>query len=533
MKINSTMIVVLATLSALFFSCKKYLDTKPEDLVVPNQFYSTEPELKAALAGIYSSLAQDGTFGRNIPIELEMTNDEGQYNNRNANVGNPSLYDCQSSTKIYSDCWTAFYKGINAANLLLANLPASPVSDSIKNIAKGEALFLRAFSYFQLVTRYGDLPLILQPTTKVSNFSYPRNPKETVYQQILTDMKDAEPLVKSMTQVGDGSRISKTAIQGIIARVYLKMGGRPLNYGLAMFDSARVWAKKVVSSGLHSLNADYRQVFINQSADLYEPKESMWEINFYGNNTPTGTMPPGSRFACQLAMRYTAADPSPIIVYGYGSYIPAGTLYDIYQKLPGDTLRRDWNIPTFTYSKNTIPRSPSAAAISPWDRDCGKWKRDYEVFLPKSRDWGPTNFPVIRYADVLLMLAEAEMEMGNLTDSRAYLKQVRDRAKASEVTPIVAPDQATLREIIRDERARELCFEALRKFDLVRWGEFNNAMNRCKNSLIAGPITSTFTAAIQAKYLKAYNNVGLRDTLLPVPASEFSVNNQVTQNAGW
>ena len=305
------------------------------------------------------------------------------------------------------------------------------------------------------------------------------------------------------------------------------MAGRPLNLGLPMYDSAKTWALKVKESGIHRLNPSYRQIFINQSKDIYDYTENMWEVDFYGNNTPTGTMPAGSRFACQLAMRYTGSDPNPLIVYGYGSYIPTGRLFEIYQRLPYDTARRDWNIPTYTYSTNTTPRTKTAAASSPWDRDCGKWKRDDETFIPKSREWSPTNFPVIRYADVLLMLAEAEMELGNLDEALTNLNLVRERAKASLVTTSQATSQDALRSIIRDERARELCFEGLRKFDLVRWGVFVSTMTDMKSAI------ANSSSSNKNRYLYTYNNVGARDTLLPIPSSELSVNNLMTQNPGW
>jgi hypothetical protein len=125
------------------------------------------------------------------------------------------------------------------------------------------------------------------------------------------------------------------------------------------------------------------------------------------------------------------------------------------------------------------------------------------------------------------MLSEAEMEMGNLSDARLYLNQVRARAQTNLVTDAMSPDQITLRGIIHDERARELCFEGLRKFDLIRWGEFYSAMMIAKAGINAS------TSANKARYLTAYNNFTLRDTLLPIPSSEISVNNQMTQNAGW
>jgi hypothetical protein len=532
MKKKYTYVTLLAILSFLNFSCKKFLDATPNDVIVPNKYYSTNAEINASLAGIYSSLAQDGTYGRNIPLELEMGNDEGQYNNRNNNINNPSLYDCQASTAIYSDCWSALYKGINASNYLISNIKTSPVSDSVKSRAIGEATFLRAFNYFQLVSRYGSVPLILKPTTSVGNVNYPRTPMAEIYDQILNDMKYAEGLVNTYNTNGSPARVSKTAIQGIIARVYLKMAGSPMNLGAPMYDSARVWASKVVNSGVHSLNPKYSEVFSLQSRDAYDNvyKESMWEVEFYGNNTPVGTMPPGSKFACFLAMRYTGLDPNPLVVYGYGSYIPTGILYDLYQKVSlADSVdeRRNWNIPNFTYSLNTVPRTASAAAVSTWDRDCGKWKRDDEVVIPKNRDWGPTNFPLIRYSDVLLMLAEAQMELGNIADATDKLNQVRIRAKASIIPSTIS--QASLRTIIRDERSRELCFEATRKFDLIRWGIFFQTMQDCKNSINNSASSST----LKLRYLTAYNNVKQRDTLLPIPSSELSVNGLMNQNAGW
>lgn len=533
MKINFKFCVLLSVAAVTVVSCKKYLNTTPQDVVVPGNYYNTETELRSALAGVYSYLAQDGTFSRNIPLELEMSNDEGQYNNRNATVSNPAMYDCQSSTKIYSDCWTALYKGINAANLLLANIDKSPVDSTIKNPIKGEALFLRGFYYFQLVIHYGDVPLILTPSTQVTNPNYSRTPSIQVYNQILADMKAAEPLVQDITATNAPSHISKTAIEGIIARVYLKMAGNPLKLGLPMYDSAKTWALKVVNSGVHSLNPNYRQIFINQSQDKYDYKECMWEIEFYGNNTPTGTMPPGSRFACLMSMRYTGGDPNPMIVYGYGAYTPTGTLDSLYGKSPNpafpslDTVRRYWNIPNYSYSSTSNPRTTTTAASSPWDRDCGKWKRDYETFVPKNRDWGPTNFPVLRYADVLLMLAEAYNELGDASNAQLYLNQVRARAQVGINGLETSTDQAVLRQTIRDERARELCFEGLRKFDLIRWGIFYQTMKQQRDLIDAS------TSSYKSRYLYTYNNVSYRDTLLPIPVSEISVNNLMTQNPGW
>ena len=184
-------IIGLLFISVVAVSCKKLLDTKPADFIASDQYFNTEANLNTALGGVYSALAQDGTFGRYIPIELEMGNDEAHYNNRNNYSNVTSLYDCQASTKIYSDCWTALYQGIGRANLLLANIDKATASDTAKRIIRGEALFLRAFNYFQLVTRYGDVPLIITPITQVSSPNYPRTASIDVYNKIVEDMKAA------------------------------------------------------------------------------------------------------------------------------------------------------------------------------------------------------------------------------------------------------------------------------------------------------------------------------------------------------
>jgi len=532
MKQNIYFFIALMLTTVGLFSCKKVLDTKPQDFLASEQYFNTEADLKAALGGVYNSLAQDGTFGRNLVVELEMGNDEAHYNNRNNNNTVPALYDCQASTRIYADCWIALYQGIGRANLLLANIDKANTTAEVKNVTRGEALFLRGFNYFQLVTRFGDVPLILLPVTQVGNPNYPRNASVDVYNQVLTDMKAAEQLVQEITSIGSGTRVSRTAVQGVLARVYLKMAGRPLTMGLPAFDSAKTYALKVINSGIHSLNPNYRQVFINHSRDLYDMKESMWEIEFTGNNTPQGSVPPGSRFASQLAMRYTGADANPAIIYGYGSYVPSGVLYNIYATYPSDTLRRNWNLPEFTYNSNTTPRTTTTITPGslPFERDCGKWKRDFENIIPKQRDWSPTNFPVLRYADVLLMAAEAENELnGPTTIALQYMNMVRARALATPIFPVQVSTQSAFRQVLQDERARELCFEALRKFDLIRWGIFNSRMDFTKNSIS----NSNASTTNKTRFLGAYINVKLRDTLLPIPTAETAVNSLITQNAGW
>src|SRR5690606_8098905 len=202
---------------------------------------------------------------------------------------------------------------------------------------------------------------------------------------------------------------------------------------------------------------------------------------------------------------------------GYATIGATATLYRLYDD-PND-VRRDWNIAPFKYESNTSLVKVDHRDNELYDRDTGKWRREYETVLPRSVDYSPTNFPVLRYADVLLMYAEAENELSGPDNAHDALNEVRRRAGAYEFTGANRIlDQDDFRQTIREERARELCFEGLRKFDLIRWGIFEQVMRNVGND-IAGNAPSNLRYAAGG-----YERVNERQLLLPIPASEMSLN---------
>src|SRR5690606_25063652 len=217
------------------------------------------------------------------------------------------------------------------------------------------------------------------------------------------------------------------------------------------------------TSNEHELNADYTQIFKNHSSDQYDIKESMWEVEFWGNNLGNAYRAAG-RIGNQFSIRTTHAE-----MYGYANVGATKKLFQLYTD-PND-VRRDWNVAPFKYENNNtlipVPHGPNDVFV----RDAAKWRRDYETVLPRNVDFSPTNFPLLRYADVLLMYAEAENELnGPSDDAHEKLDMVRRRANAYEyVGANKITDKDDFRDTIIDERSRELCFEGLRKFDLIRW----------------------------------------------------------------
>jgi hypothetical protein len=596
-------------------SCKKYLDTKPEDFSSPEQFYETETQLNNALAGVYNTLAADATFGRQMVVELANGTDEAFYK-RNALTVNTMLFNYDASNNIVATTWAALYEGVNRANYLLANINKPQMDEKRRDVIRGEALFLRAFFYFHLVSNWGNVPLLLEPTLDGKNVNIPQTPATQVYDQILKDMTIANGLVSTITVTKANGRVTKTAVQGILARVCLKMAGWPLK-DVSKYVDARAWADSVIQSGEHTLNPDYKQIFINHSADQYDLKEGIWEVEFLGDNS--GAIKLASRFANQFAVRNTNADAG----YGYATVGVTPTLYNYY--LPYD-LRRDWSIATYGYVNNNS--LDTLAKTNIYARDSGKWRRGYETVRPLNVNFSNTNFPILRYADVLLMYAEADNEINGSASAQAieYVNQVRRRGygkylkgttgvseglksitltnggtgytntvadpiriifsgggggvdAAAVVTvgadkvitgiqlknigagfssnpdvsisggggtgaqaiasifPVSVADlkpehiasKLAFREMIQEERSRELSFEGLRRFDLIRWEKYISAMRQ----------TGVFMelnapADIQLfQGIPAYFWVQEKHRLLPIPSADITLNKALEQNPGW
>ena len=166
-------------------------------------------------------------------------------------------------------------------------------------------------------------------------------------------------------------------------------------------------------------------------------------------------------------------------------------------------------------------------------RNCGKWRREveYEQVMDSKRLYTGINYPLLRYSDVLLMYAEASLEYNNAVSLEAYecVKSVRDRA-AVKTNEFSTYDVASFREFVRNERGRELCFEGIRKYDLIRWGIFVEAMN----GYVKAATDERWSGSAKASYAAAIGSaVQAKHIVLPVPAVELGVNNLLVQNPLW
>ncbi|MFL9484957.1 RagB/SusD family nutrient uptake outer membrane protein [Chitinophagaceae bacterium LWZ2-11] len=512
-------------------SCQKFLTTQPTDFLTPNQYYANQTALLTALAGVYNPLAQSSLYGDAMYDALGACTDEGFYGRSTQTTGVP-VYNFDYTNVDIGNFWTALYTGIERANELITRVNPADTTAATQAMI-GEALFLRGYYHFLLVSNFGDVPLKITPTTDINNVNIPRTPTKDVYAQILKDMQAAEAKVLTASTLNYSSRVSKTTVEGVLARVCLTMAGYPLQ-DQTKYADALSWANKVQASNLHALNANYSQIFINEAQDIYDVKEAMWEADFSGNNSTS--QPAAGRLGNTNGIAFSAATVNPAsgnvayvdTGYSYGFIYATGKLYNLYGT--GDT-RRDWSIATYSYSG--MARSYFTGAFA-YNRNCGKWRRSYEILTPKNKNYTPTNFPLLRYSDVLLMLAEAENQVTG-PDAVAYnaVNMVRRRAyglpvgTASPVADLPAGlSQSQFLQAIQDERARELCFEALRRPDLIRWGIFINTMKTVGADIAANGGSFKYGAL-------GFTNVAQRNLLFPIPAAEITVNKAITQNTGW
>lgn len=439
LKIFMVVLVLISTVS-----CKKFLETKPQDYLTPINFYETEEQLNFALAAVYSVLGDAALYGGRI-LRSGLDADDGFYD-RSTDIYGVSSYNVATSDANVRSWWSSCYRAINRANLLIASIDKPTMDEEARAVIEGEVKFLRGYYYFLLVSNFGAVPMLLEPTETVESTAIPRTPINEVYAQIIQDMEEAEAKVKTAEEVGFGGRVNKSAVRGILARVNLFMAGEPLK-DESRYDEARKWAKMVKDDATHELVEDYSQVFINYAADEYDIRESLWEVEFFGNTQDVyreaGQV--GTNFGPQYNAD-AAANTDPNQGFAYGFLNATGVLWEKYdnpESLFSYDLRRNWAITPYTLGAGTPAAKNPRPITQIYQRDAGKYRREYEVVMPKEKNYSPMNFPLLRFSDVLLMFAEADnfvnkgatpeaIEAVNLVRRRGYGKFLNGYGQVSE-----------------------------------------------------------------------------------------------------
>ena len=551
-------IISIICISIALSSCD-FFEVKPQ-IITEDDFYKTNDEVKYALAGVYGVMSNEAFYGNYYSLMCSNIDDLCYYNRgTTSNYTNVYKHDA-TATEIYQ-AWTEIYKGIRNANAFMVSTPESLDQNGV---LRNEARFLRAYYHFLLAQAWGDVPL-RDKAIKVYNPSDLNCPASKQFDVLAWVAEEMEACVGLAPETLDNapSRINKYTVRSILARVYLFMAGESVERGDSEYTKAECYKRAkehteaVITSNKFALNPDYAKVFINMISDRYNDPgylESMWEVDFYGHRETASSWSNG-RIGDLIGLQSSGSSGYTDFMcnFAYGQYNGSLKLWDLYwssDRTEGEKetsnitdSRQLWNLPQYNYvgkkvngvytiepskGKVNYHESPTGA---PAVRNCGKWRREveYEGVMDSKRLYTGINFPILRYSDVLLMYAEASLELTGSVEATAYdcVKQVRDRAG---IATEASYDPISFRILVRNERGRELCFEALRKYDLIRWGTFVESMKGYVNDSQNERWTN---ASLKEIAMKLGEAVQPKHVVLPVPSVELGVNRSLEQNPLW
>ena len=509
---NSKYIMILLTGALSFGSCKKdFLELYPEGQMNEGNFYKSTIDFQQAVVGAYAPLRDIANIAFYMD-EMRSDNAHYDYNSKDrGGLGYEQLADFldNSQNGVTATRYQAAYNGISRTNVILDRLEKIEftMADADRKQIVGEAKALRAHYYFDLVRHYGGVPLHLHEVTERSQSTLPRSTVEQVYAQIISDFTEALANVAAPKLPQETGRITKGMVSTELAHVYMT---------LKQFDKATPLLQSVTTMG-YSLWANYEDAFKNENKNN---KESIFEVQY-----KDGTDLQSSTFIYRFIPNGNTINITGISyndTNGGWNY-PTDDLISSYE--PNDK-RLDATIGVIegTYNASTDFVASKIVSIVNYKAPTGviakyflrKYYHPPYLLANNTKE----NWPIYRYSNVLLMLAECLNETGQSPAALPYLNAVRVRAGLAAST---TTDPALLRTIIAHERRIELAFENHRWLDLVRTDQ-------------AIPVLTAYGAKTKAQYgyiLPSAYTITAQRFIYPIPFRELQLNANLVQSPGY
>jgi len=483
---------------ALCASCKKFLEVTPESSATTGNAYKTSKDMEAALTGVYNTLYQEYFIWDRVLLG-DARSDNAYSGGDDQEVNQYDALKISSSNSRATFDYRQLFNGVARANLVIDKIRG--VNDPQLTAARkaqitGEAKFLRAYYYFELLKLYGNIPLVTDfGSVDASKVNVPAATADKVYKQIIADLNDALVLPDDYGQgiSVNKSRATKGAVNSLLAQVYAQMPNPDYN-------EVVTYCNAVINSPAgYDLHPIYNQLF---DGSHYINSEAILEVQFIANTAQANWGP-------QLFL------PPSLTGDDWRKYCtPSVDLVKAYDN-EGDTERKNTNILMANAEWADEYWKPCASSgqipfVFKWEHANAYASGDYTY--------------LIRLADIILLKAEAQNELGNIsgTDGAiALLNKIRGRA---HLTGKAISDKETVKTYILNERRLELAFEGTRFNDLVRAGKFTTTMNALKEYKL-----NCGNANREPVNYAANND----KKLLPIPASELNRNNQLKQNPGY
>lgn len=572
-----SILIWLASLLMAVSSCFE-LDRAPLDQLSSSTFWQTEDQCKQGLMGVYASLKADDLYGKLFMIDVNSDVASGYDQYENLQLGT-----CTPRTEFMNGKWQDAYDAIQRANLAIRNIGSADIDETARKQMVGEAHFLRALTYFHLLDFFGGVPLYDETTDlekEFNNLMKTRSTEEEVRAFILQDLEDAlQAGLPAIWPADNYGRVTQSAIHALLGKVHLY--NKDYQAAIASFNEV------LKPEYGHRLHPDYAQLFtpdgngspemifgiINQGgtgqeygmpmawyagsrgsfksgwnntvpstllADMYEYKDGRpfdWDQLFPGYTTDNAVKEKVMRAivndggttilqlpeaAEKVKEMYTQRDPrfQATVIAPYTTF--EGWVSDASKKLTFILGKKEDGGILSLNEKNGFMRN-----------NRGGWETYFwRKFVPEgnwngaitNRAHTPVNFPVIRLADVYLMLAEAYNEERQQTQAVACINKVRERVHMALINSgpayLAAHTKEEVFERIFHERAVELANEGIRDSDLRRWRISHKILNKIDYGITGKPLLT-----------RKFNEN--RDYLWPIPAAEIEINKALKQNPGW
>lgn len=509
------LILILALLP--FGSCKKFLDDKPVTSLSTGNAYNTASDMENALLGCYNSFYSTDYYQWEYVMLSDVRSDNAYPGGNNEET----FYDYDrfilpSSNHHNYVNWGALYYAIARCNILLDKINTvsdAALTDERRKEITGEASFLRAFHYYQLVKLFGGVPLELESNTAdPSKTRKPRASETEVYNQIVKDLETALAALPDSYNGAAGSetentpsvnkvRATKGAVNAMLAKVWAQRSDRDYSKVISYCDAV------INSTAGYALMGSYTDLF---DGDHYLNSESIMEIPFEDGN--------GAASSWGIELYLAPED-------GWQKYcVPSKDLVAAYDA-EGDDIRKNANIVFMTTDANGDPVSWADENWNPCQDPSVGIPFNYKQKHPAGWASGD-HYYLLRLADIILLKAEAENESGNSTAAAALVNTIRERVSLNPIATTLSKEE--MKTAILNERRLELAFEAQRWDDLVRAGVATTVMQAlneysytCNDGVVSAPQKMDYSNCTQDHWI------------MPIPQLEIAANPSLVQNSGY
>lgn len=485
MKIKSILTCGLGAL--LLTACNDYLEVESPSKYSIEDVFSSQKDAGQALNGVYASILTNNCFGQAYTYSLVLNSDVDYVSNskESKQSNTPQRYDCDANSSTVNSVWNATWTAIENANNFVYNLKNGSIyNERNSEIMQmmGEAKVLRAMLYYELMCYWGDVPFTFDPTSATDNFAPAIKSRDEVAKALVEDLAGIAPKMKFASEISEGvERASREACWALIARISLQAAGYSLRHGGSgvqegtygymgkpsadqerfFLEKARLYADSVIASGTHSLKKNYQQVFYDEcNMQLVNDDDPIFELPFAIEASGSIGYRQGPTFssnAGETNYQWGECNGGQYLEsfyrYSFGTgdarkYVSEGFWYYDYQGTP--ILRASYGLHNLKWSKI--------------------WNNTSAYTKISTSNTG-INYPYLRYADVLLMYAEADVKLTGIVNAKAVdcVNTVRERAFRGATAPQVEMGDAdSFLKTILNERKWEFAGENMRWKDLVR-----------------------------------------------------------------